>query len=342
VERLEPELGASRALGLLAPDRAQNEAPTAGAVARVEVPVSGGLAADGGILTDETSAAKSGLTRDQGYENGDDGSRALSSPSTWEAQTFTPALDQRVRGVWLKLFKSSINDTPGVVTVSLRNTDASGHPTGADLCQGTLDGNALRYESPGEWVWVPFTTGVLLAGATRYAIVVRIAGTNSLYWRCDASSPTYGGGCREYSTNAGSSWTTDTTRDFLFQVYYTLDDMPLLPDDVLEVDDGWYWGYTQPFDRIYQDIGVAGGGSYQLAFEYSRGGGLWAPCVDVEDGTNAFRHLWLHTISHSRQADWEPETLAGKNLYWIRARVTDPGSDYSPPRGTFARVGLDF
>ena len=38
-----------------------------------------------------------------------------------------------------------------------------------------------------------------------------------LYWRNDASSPTYANGARVGSTNSGTSWTEDTTRDFIFE-----------------------------------------------------------------------------------------------------------------------------
>lgn len=55
-----------------------------------------------------------------------------------------------------------------------------------------------------------------------YAIGVKITSGglgNSISWRCDATSPTYSGGNRVYSTDTGATWTHDTTRDFMFEVY---------------------------------------------------------------------------------------------------------------------------
>jgi hypothetical protein len=146
----------------------------------------------------------------------------MGSSSAWEAQTFTAGLALRVRGVWLKLYKSGTGAQPGILTVSVRAVDGSGHPSGVDLCIGTIDGNAIQFldSSGAGWVWIPFTTGALLAMATKYALVVRCA-NSSLYWRCDTTSPTYTGGNREYSTNSGTSWTADNAKDFMFQVFYT-------------------------------------------------------------------------------------------------------------------------
>jgi hypothetical protein len=55
-----------------------------------------------------------------------------------------------------------------------------------------------------------------------YAIGVKITSGglgNSISWRCDATSPTYSGGNRVFSTDTGATWTHDTTRDFMFEVY---------------------------------------------------------------------------------------------------------------------------
>lgn len=343
VERFKPEIDLSFLAGLLDSDHAQGKTPEADVLIRADMPVNGGLSDDGGVLADETAQAKSGLTKDQSYEAGDDNQQSMGSSAAWEAQTFTTGLAQRVRGVWLKLYKSGASAQPGTVTVSIRAVDGSGHPTGVDLCIGTIDGNAIQFlDSAGAgWVWVPFTTGALLSNATKYALVVRCA-SGSLYWRCDTTSPTYGSGNREYSTNSGTSWTADNAKDFMFQVFYTLDDTHLLPAGLLQINDAWYWGYDQRFDRIYQDVGAAGAGTYTLAFEYSLGAGAWAACIGLVDGTNGFRNLWLNTISHAKQGDWAKDTLSGRNLYWIRARVTDAGAGYSQPLGTYAQVSLDL
>ena len=314
----------------------------AGRVISLDVPVNGAVADAGGVQTDETAAAKSGLSRDQYYNINDDSYVSLGSAATWEAQTFTPALMQRIRGVRLKLWRQSISSYPGTVTVGIRAVDGSNHPTGSDLCQGTFNGNAIQWctSANANWIYIPFTTGYVLNNATRYAIVLRCA-SGSLMWQCDQTSPAYAGGNREYSSNYGTSWTSDTAKDFMFEVFYTLDDMNLLPAAVA-INDAYYWGYDEKFRRIYQDIGVAGAGTYLLSFEYSLGAGAWANTVDLVDDTGNFQNLGQNTISHTPQADWAKDTVSSLNMYWIRARCIDAGSGYFQPLGTYALVSMDF
>ncbi len=314
----------------------------AGRLITLDMPVNGAVADDGGVQTDETASGKSRLSRDQYYSVNDDSYIQLGSSSAWEAQTFTTALMQRVRGVRLKLWRQNIYSYPGTVTVGIRAVDGSNHPTGPDLCQGTFDGNTIQWCTSAEsnWVYIPFTTSYVLSNGTRYAIVLRCA-SGSLLWQCDQTSPTYAAGNREYSSNSGTSWTTDTAKDFMFEVCYTLDDMTLLPA-ALAMGDAYYWGYDEKFKRIYQDIGIAGAGTYLLAFEYSRGAGVWANCVDLVDGTGKFQNLGQSTISHTPQADWAKDTVSGRNVYWIRAKCTDAGAGYSQPLGTYALVSMDF
>jgi hypothetical protein len=343
VERFEPEIAISILAELFSSDQEKTQSPAVSDTSiQVDLPVNGAIADDGGAQTDETTQAKSGLSIDQSYTVNDDNSQGLGSTSTWEAQTFTTGLAQRIRGVWLKLYKQQISSTPGTVTCSIKAVDGSNHPTGVDLCLGTIDGNAVPYysDTTADWVWIPFSTSVILNNATRYGAILRTA-ASGLSWRCDATSPAYAGGNREYSTNAGTSWTADTAKDFLFKVVYTLDDMNLFPA-TLAVGDAYYLGYDQVFSRILQDIGIAGAGNYSLIWEYSRGGGAWASCIDLADGTNRFQNLGLNTISYTPQADWAKDTLISRNLYWIRARVSDAGTGYSQPRGTYARASLDL
>ena len=77
----------------------------------------------------------------------------------------------------------------------------------------------VNYYTP-EWREITLGSGYALSASTMYAIVVRAPNGNSsnrLYWRRDASSPTYGGGCREGSTDSGSTWTSNTARDMMFE-----------------------------------------------------------------------------------------------------------------------------
>ncbi|MDD4984225.1 MAG: hypothetical protein PHQ43_00350 [Dehalococcoidales bacterium] len=341
--RQEPEIVTSILAEGFNPHHQESKSPVlADNLIQADLAVSGAIAEAGVIQTDETLGAKSAILIDQQYIANDDSQQGFSNSSYWEAQTFTATFAQRVRGVWLKLYRNDGGTAPGLVTVSLKAVDGSNHPTGVDLCIATFNGNELPFLGSGNanWYWIPFTTAPWLSLGVRYAIVARCA-TSGLYWRSDNTSPTYAGGNREYSTNAGTSWATDTSKDYMFKVGYTLDDMTLLPAS-LAIGDAYYWGYDLPFERVLQDVSVVGAGSYALTFEYSLGGGLWASCVDLADGTNLFQNYGVNIISHSPQANWAKDTLQGMNLYWLRARCTDAGSGYSQPKAGFALISKDY
>jgi hypothetical protein len=155
----------------------------------------------------------------ESYNAGDDSSNNVYG-ANWYAQTFTPGVAHTIKSVKLKLYRVG---SPGNVTVSIRAT-SSGHPAGSDLCSGIINGNGLTTNTSGAWYEITLGSGYNLSASTQYAIVVRApSGTyppspaNYLVWRRDASSPTYGGGCREGSTNGGSTWTSRTDRDMMFE-----------------------------------------------------------------------------------------------------------------------------
>jgi hypothetical protein len=329
--RLEPSLASIRSVGPFSADRSQAEPAPANTEVTWQLPVSGAIADDGGAQTNETPAAKSGPQLYEGYTTGEDTYKGTST-SAWEAQTFTPAMTHRLRYARLKLYRAG---TPGVCTVGIRNTDISGHPTGPDLCQTTFNGNALTEGANGDWYTLWFSSPITLTAATRYAIVLR-SQSGGLRWRADGSSATYAGGNREYSTNSGTTWTTDPAADFTFEEHGTLNDMTLLPA-TLAVNDAYYFGYKKKFYVLELDIGQAGAGTYSLAWEYWNGIG-WTALVDLNDGTNAFKSSWTNEVSHTPQADWGLTNILGMNLYWIRARITATGTGYDQPLGTWADV----
>ena len=136
----------------------------------------------------------------------------------WFAQTFTVGVTAHtVTSVKLLLGRSG---SPGTVTVSIRTTDGT-HPNGTDLTNGTTDGNTLPTGAPYEWREITLTE-LSLNASTKYAIVVRALNgnaTNTLYWFCDITSPTYAGGNFEDSTNSGGTWASVTEKDFMFEVW---------------------------------------------------------------------------------------------------------------------------
>ncbi len=153
----------------------------------------------------------------ENYNTGNDSSFITRNVS-WAAQTFTPLSSHKIISVKLLLFIPG--SSPGTVTVSIRATGATGHPTGSDLCIGTTNGGTLPVSPPYEWREITLGAGYDLVAGRKYAIVVRaLEGDNDNYlnWTLDSTSPTYTGGKCELSSNSGSSWTGYTAYDFMFE-----------------------------------------------------------------------------------------------------------------------------
>lgn len=151
------------------------------------------------------------------YYNTSDNNSVGYYGTIWYAQTFTAESNHSVTSVKLLLYRVG---SPGTVTVSIRDT-SGGHPTGSDLTWGTIDGNTLTTSGLGLWYEIALTSYDLTSG-TKYAIVVRAPGgssANYLRWRCVQPAPTYTGGNLELSTNSGTTWTSKTHIDFMFEVW---------------------------------------------------------------------------------------------------------------------------
>ena len=135
----------------------------------------------------------------------------------WDGQTFTPTLNHRIISVKLVMYRFG---SPGTITVSIRATDGSNHPTGLDLCLGTTNGNTLTTDGDGEWREIVLGNGCNLLANTKYAIVVRLPGgdiNNDIELVGDITDPSYSGGQGEYSDDGGISWYTWDHIDFMFE-----------------------------------------------------------------------------------------------------------------------------
>lgn len=157
------------------------------------------------------------------YENftePDDGKGSFYG-TEWRAQSFTVgAVGHTITSVKLKLCRA---DSPGTITVSIRNTDGLGYPTGDDLTSGTTDGNTLPhcYVPPAEWREISLTE-ITLNPTTKYAIVARapsVAYANRIEWSI-SSAGGYDGGNSMTSSSSGvdDTWSGYTT-DGLFEVW---------------------------------------------------------------------------------------------------------------------------
>ena len=153
------------------------------------------------------------------YNTGDDGADGMSSSNKYQAQTFTASASYTIESVKLKLFKTG---SPGTFTVEIQGVDGSGDPDGSAITSGTYDGDTLTTSTSGAWYQITFGAGTALTSGTEYAIVVYCStadASNYITMRLDSSSPTYSDGYRVTSTDGGSSWSQDTTRDYVFETY---------------------------------------------------------------------------------------------------------------------------
>lgn len=146
------------------------------------------------------------------YNVGRDSGRDIDG-TIWAGQTFTPTIIHTLTKIKLELAKIG---SPSTLTCSLRNT-SGGLPIGNDLASASIQGSDVS--TVWNWVWIdlpdwgPFTAG------TKYAIVCRCPGCNSLnkyYWGTDNTNPTYAKGSGFGSFNSGTSWISGT-RDFMFE-----------------------------------------------------------------------------------------------------------------------------
>jgi hypothetical protein len=151
------------------------------------------------------------------YNTNDDAPQLVAGAANWFTQTFTPSENYTIEYVKLLLYKIG---TPGTITISIKATDGSGKPTGADLASGTIAGSSLL-TSPGQWETITFGASYALISGTKYAIVARqtLNVPNWFAWRMDQTSPTYTGGSYGSSANSGSTWTMNTARDFMFETW---------------------------------------------------------------------------------------------------------------------------
>lgn len=149
------------------------------------------------------------------YNTGDDGTDRVYS-QYWQAQTFTPSEGHRITSVKLKLRRIG---SPGILFARIRATDENGHPTGDDLCSGSID-SAIISSTAAAWYEITLGAGAELSPDVKYAIVCNTSGgsyNDYIEWSCDNSSPTYEKGWGVVSENFGSTWADRLTRDYMFE-----------------------------------------------------------------------------------------------------------------------------
>ncbi len=133
------------------------------------------------------------------------------------AQTFTASQNYTIISIKILIYRVG---TPGTCSISLYNTDESGHPSTFIRSSG-FNGNNLTTDTAGEWKEVIPGGGQAIVGGTKYAI--RVSGgddlNNYVGWRKDSAGATFIGGNREHSTDNGVNWTAYADEDLMFEVW---------------------------------------------------------------------------------------------------------------------------
>jgi hypothetical protein len=117
----------------------------------------------------------------------------------------------------------------------------------------------------------------------------------------------------------------------------TPNDMTLLPADGA-INDHYALGDADKFDAICVDVGTPGA-DYTLAYEYSKGGGVWGTLTILHNSITEWKNAGRGWLTFSRPADWATDAIAGiTGMYWIRARATSVGAGFAQPLGSQAWI----
>lgn len=155
------------------------------------------------------------------YESGNDANEIVGDQAGTEkakSQGFQVSAQLVAKGVSVYLKKNA--GTPGNITVRIE-TDSGGKPSGTLVDPNATATLTAFTTTSYAWYTVEFSSGITLAATTLYHIVLKTAAAtndNNYAWAADASSPSYSSGAQSYSTDGGSTWTADSTKDQYFRL----------------------------------------------------------------------------------------------------------------------------
>jgi hypothetical protein len=201
-------------------------------------------------------------TDDQNYTTGQDEDHELNGASVGNlAQSFGFSSNVTVATVQLRLKK--IGAPTGNLTLDIQ-TDADGVPSGTSL--GTSNNVDVSTLTAGyTWITFTFATPVALgklqdpALGNPYWMVldgdatydgVYVTATTTAVWGADGSDPGYVSGM--YASHDGTSWFTDSSKDFLFQVATVSGSVPEGRHKCIcwfETDSGYWTKASPPISR---------------------------------------------------------------------------------------------
>jgi kumamolisin len=138
--------------------------------------------------------------------------------TTWEAQSFVPAIGGTLTRLDLDLFCSGCSGTDPALTVEIRTT-SGGSPTSTVLATATIPGFS---SSTATFYSALFAAPAALASGSTYAYVLRLAADRSAgtYAALRSNNNQYANGALLVSSNSGATWSAQST-DLGFKSYMT-------------------------------------------------------------------------------------------------------------------------
>ncbi|HEV8201474.1 MAG TPA: protease pro-enzyme activation domain-containing protein [Candidatus Polarisedimenticolia bacterium] len=138
--------------------------------------------------------------------------------TSWQAQTFVPALAGTLTRADLDLFCSGCSGASPDITVEVRTT-SGGLPTSTVLATSTIAGFT---DAAATFHTATFGAPATLASGTTYAIVLRLTTNRATgnYAALRSNNNQYAGGSQVVSTNSGVSWASQGT-DLGFKTFMT-------------------------------------------------------------------------------------------------------------------------
>lgn len=151
----------------------------------------------------------------QSLETGNDLDEAFYSP-IWKSQSFISLKDDKL---WrIEIYAKRGAGTANVpINVAIFNADAEGKPTGTALGSGTIASfTGVAYA----WRVCPFSTPISVSANQKYCLVISAptgSSTQYYHWAVDSTSPPYADGNWAFSSDSGSTWTADASKDARFR-----------------------------------------------------------------------------------------------------------------------------
>ena len=181
--------------------------------------------------------------------------------SNYFAQTFTVgSVRHTVDRIRLNL---SGEGTTGNLYVSIRATNASAYPNGLDLSTGAIAGTGLVVSTTAGSIYEIPMTPIVLEANTSYAVVCYGSGTssaNNIHWFQNNAS-TYTGGSYWQSNTGGINWWSNSSRDFMFQIWGT-------PANSSIQDVKVFTGYRETGDWLITTINYINGSCDAFAYPW--------------------------------------------------------------------------